>query len=146
MEHRPLYESKPSVGNGKPGIMELVSGILRDATEIISKEVMAARLEMREELEKAKSTAMLMGMSAVMLLIGTILLGFTLVHVLQEFSGLDLWICYAIMAAVFLVIGFIILSMGKRRAAATNLVPTESIEKAKEDARWITRSVKYEAR
>lgn len=146
MEYRRIYEDKPGVGNGKPGIMELVSGILRDATEIISKEMMAARLEMREELEKAKSTAMLMGASAVMLLIGAILLAFTLVHLVQEFSGLDLWICYAIIAVVFLVIGFVILAMGKRRAAATNLVPTESIEKAKEDARWITRSVKYEAR
>ena len=31
----------------KPGIMGLVSGILGDATDIIAKEMMSARLEMR---------------------------------------------------------------------------------------------------
>ena len=146
MEHRPGYNGKPATYEDKPGIMELVSGILRDATDIITKEVMAAKLEMREELDKAKSIAMLMGLGAVALLIGTILLAFTAVYLLQEFSGLDLWACYAIVAVIFCVTGLIILYMGKRRAATTNLVPTESIEKAKEDARWITRSVKYETR
>jgi hypothetical protein len=131
---------------GKPGLMELVSGILRDATDIMAKEVMAARLEMRDELEKVKSTAMLMGMGAVALMIGGILLALTLVYLLQDFSGLDLWICYGVIGAVISGLGVIVLFMGTRRAAATNLVPTESIEKAKEDARWITRNVKYETR
>ncbi len=131
---------------GKPGIMELVSGILRDATDIIGKEMMAARLEMREELEKVKSTALLVGVAAAALMIGGILLALTLVYLLQEFSGLDLWICYGIVGAFISGVGLIVLFMGKQRAAATNLVPTESIEKAKEDARWITRNVKYETR
>lgn len=139
MEHLPHHDNKP-------GIMELVSGILHDATDIVSKEMMAARLEMREELEKVKSTALLMGMAAVALMVGSILLALTLVYLLQEFSGLDLWICYAVIGGAISGIGLIILYAGKQRAAATNLVPTESIEKAKEDARWITRSVKYETR
>ena len=130
----------------KPSIMGLVSGILRDATDIIEKEVLAARLEMREELEKVKSTAMLMGLGAVALMIGGILLAFTLVYLMQEFSGLDLWICYGVVGAAISAVGLMVLFMGKQRAAATNLVPTESIEKAKEDARWITRNVKYETR
>jgi Protein of unknown function (DUF1469). len=130
----------------KPGIMGLVSGILGDATDIIAKEMMSARLEMRAELEKVKSTVMLMGMAAVALMIGGILLALTLVYLLQEFSGLDLWICYGLVGALISGVGLIVLLIGKQRAAATNLVPTESIEKAKEDARWITRNVKYETR
>ena len=139
MEYRPNDE-------GKPGIMELVGGILRDATAIISKEMVAARLEMREELEKAKSTAVMIALGAAALLIGSILLAHTLVYLLQEFSGLELWISYAVVGALICTVGLIILYMGKQRAARTNLVPTESIEKAKGDARWITRSVKYETR
>jgi hypothetical protein len=131
---------------GKPSIMELVGGILRDATDIIAKEMMAARLEMRHELEKVKSTAMLVGIAVAALMIGGILLALTLVYLLQEFSGLDLWICYGVVGAFFSGVGLIVLFMGKQRAAATNLVPTESIEKAKEDARWITRNVRYETR
>jgi hypothetical protein len=126
--------------------MELVSGIVRDATDIISKEMMAARLEMRDELNKVKSMAVLIGIGAVALMIGGILLALTLVYLLQELSELDLWICYAIIGGLISGVGLIALLMGKQRAAATNLVPTESIEKAKEDARWITRNVKYETR
>ena len=137
MEHR--KESKPR-------IMALVSGILRDATEIIAKEVQAARLEMRDELVKVKSTAVLVGIGAVVLMIGAILLALTLVYLLQEFSGLDLWICHGVVGGVLSALGLIVLYAGKRRAAATNLVPTASIEKAKEDAQWITRNVKYETR
>jgi hypothetical protein len=131
---------------GKPGIMELVSGIVRDATDIISKEMMAARLEMRDELNKVKSMAVLIGIGAVALMIGGILLALTLVYLLQELSELDLWICYAIIGGLISGVGLIALLMGKQRAAATNLVPNESIENAKEDARWITRNVKYEMR
>jgi hypothetical protein len=69
-----------------------------------------------------------------------------LVYLLQELSGLDLWICYGIVGGLISLIGFIVLSVGKQRAAVTSLVPKESIEKAKEDARWITRNVKYETR
>jgi hypothetical protein len=139
MEYRPREETKP-------GIMELVSGILRDGTEIVAKEIMAARLEMRDELDKAKSSAVMIGTGAGALLIGGILLVLMLVYLLQEFSGLDLWICYGIVGGLISLIGFIVLSVGKQRAAVTNLVPKESIEKAKEDARWITRNVKYETR
>ena len=131
---------------GKPGIMELVSGIVRDATDIISKEMMAARLEMRDELNKVKSMAVLIGIGAVALMIGGILLALTLVYLLQELSELDLWICYAIIGGLISGVGLIALLVGKQRAAATNLVPNESIENAKEDARWITRNVKYETR
>ena len=131
---------------GKPGIMELVSGIVRDATDIISKEMMAARLEMRDELNKVKSMAVLIGIGAVALMIGGILLALTLVYLLQELSELDLWICYAIIGGLISGVGLIALLVGKQRPAATNLVPNESIENAKEDARWITRNVKYEMR
>ena len=128
------------------GIMTLVSGILRDASDLISKELTAAKLEMREELDNFKSTAALMGVGLVALLIGIILLALMLVHLLQEFTDLNLWACYAIVGGSVTLVGVMILLFGKQRAAKTNLVPTASIENAKEDARWITRRVKYDTR
>jgi hypothetical protein len=130
----------------KPSISSLISGIFRDASELISKEIMAARLEMREEMANAKSTAVLIGLGVACLLLGGILLTFTVVYLLEEYTELALWACYGIVGATLAVIGLAILFAGKRRAAKTNLVPTTSIENAKEDARWITRSVKYDTR
>lgn len=128
------------------GIMSLVSGILRDASDLISKEVAAAKLEMREELENAKSTAVLMGIGLVALLVGIILLMLALVYVLQQYTALDLWVCYAIVGGAISLLGIIVLLFGKQRAANTKVVPMTTIENAKEDARWITRKVKYDTR
>ena len=130
----------------RPSISSLISGIFRDASDLISKEIMAARLEMREEMANAKSTAVLIGLGAACLLLGSILLAFTVVYLLDEYTELPVWACYGIVGAALSVIGFAVLFAGKRRAAKTNLVPTTTIENAKEDARWITRSVKYDTR
>ncbi len=130
----------------KPSISSLVSGIFRDASDLISKEITAARLEMREEMANAKSTVVLIGVGAASLLLGGILLSFTVVYVLEEYTELTLWACYGIVGAALSVVGLAVLLAGKRRAANTNLVPTTTIENAKEDARWITRSVKYDTR
>lgn len=138
--------STTDVESKNGGIMSLVSGILRDASELISKELEAAKLEMRTELENAKSTAMLMGVGLVALLVGAILLTLALVYVLQEFTGLDLWICYAIVGGGISLVGIIVLLFGKQRAANTRVVPVTTIENVKEDARWITRRVKYDTR
>ena len=128
------------------GIMTLVGGIFRDASDLITKELAAAKLEMREELENVKSTAALMGVGLVALLVGIFLLALTVVYLLQEFAALDLWACYAIVGGSVSLLGIIILLFGKQRAAKTSLMPTASIENAKEDARWITRRVKSEPR
>jgi hypothetical protein len=88
----------------------------------------------------------LMGLGAACLLLGSILLAFTAVYALNEYTDLKLWACYAIVAGVALLAGITILLAGRKRAAQTNLVPTTTIENAKEDARWITRGVKYETR
>jgi len=128
------------------GIMSLVGGIFRDASDLIAKEIAAAKLEMRAEIDNIKSTAVLMGVGLVALLVGIILLSLMLVYLLQEYAALDLWICYAIVGGGISLLGIIVLLFGKQRAAKSNLVPTASIENAKEDARWITRRVKYDTR
>lgn len=139
-DHHNLHQSN------EPPISSLISGILRDASDLIAKEITAARLEMREELANIKSTAILMGIGAIALLLGGILLLFTIAHALNEYTDLKLWASFAIVTGVMLLIGIAVLLAGKQRAAKTKVVPTESIENAKEDARWITRSVKYETR
>ena len=128
------------------GILSLVTGIFRDASTLITKELTAAKLELREELASAKSTAAMMAVGLGILLVGIILLTLMLVYLLQEYAGWDLWACYGAVGGVIAVVGLAILLSGKQRAAKTNLVPTASIENAKEDARWITRRVKYDTK
>jgi uncharacterized protein YacL len=130
----------------KPGIPSLIGGIFQDAIDLVSKELTAAKLEIREELEKTKSAVLLMAVGGGALMVGILLLCLMLVHLLQNITGFELWICHAIVGAVLALVGIISLYSAKQRAATTSLVPTDSVQGAKEDARWITRKVKYDAR
>jgi hypothetical protein len=130
----------------KPSISSLISGILQDVSTLINKEFVAARLEVAEELQKAKSAALLIGLAAGALTIGTILLCFMLVHLLNTLTRLDLWICYAIVGGTLAIIGVIVLFAAKRRASQTRIVPARTVENTKEDARWITSRVKFDAK
>jgi uncharacterized protein YacL len=130
----------------KPGIPSLIGGIFQDAIDLVSKELTAAKLEIREELEKTKSAVLLMAVGGGALMVGILLLCLMLVHLLQNITGFELWICHAIVGAVLALVGIISLYSAKQRAATTTLVPTDSVQGAKEDARWITRRVKYDAR
>jgi hypothetical protein len=142
MANAPVEQCNPNPN----GILSLVSGILRDASTLITKELTAAKLELREELADAKSTAVVMGIGLAALLVGGILLALMLVYLIQEFAGLELWACYGIVGGLMTLVAVAALLFGKRRAAKTNLMPTATIENAKEDARWITRRVKYETK
>ena len=130
----------------KPGIPSLIGGIFQGAIDLVSKELTAAKLEIREELEKTKSAVLLMAVGGGALMVGILLLCLMLVHLLQNITGFELWICHAIVGAVLALVGIISLYSAKQRAATTTLVPTDSVQGAKEDARWITRRVKYDAR
>ena len=130
----------------KPGIPSLIGGIFQDAIDLVSKELTAAKLEIREELEKTKSAMLLIAVGGGALMVGIVLLCLMLVHLLQNITGFELWICHAIVGAVLALVGIISLYSAKQRAATTSLVPTDSVQGAKEDARWITRKVKYDAR
>lgn len=130
----------------KLGIPSLVSGIFQDGIDLLTKELAAARLEIREELEKAKSAVLLMAVGGGALMVGIFLLCLMLVHLLQNLTGFELWICYALVGVALALAGIITLYSAKQRAAETSLIPKDSVQDAKEDARWITRKVKYDAR
>jgi uncharacterized protein YacL len=132
--------------NNKHSIPSLIAGILQDCIDLLTKELAVARLEIRAEIEKAKSAALLMALGGGALMVGIFLLCLMLVHLLQNLTGLELWICYALVGAVLALLGIIALYSAKQRAATTSLVPTDSVQDAKEDARWIARKVKYDAR
>jgi hypothetical protein len=137
---------KTAPQHNRPSISSLISGIIRDAATLINKEIAAARLEVREELNKARSAALLVGIAVVVLMMGAILLCLMMVHLLQTLTAYDLWICYAIVGAALVALGIMILYGAKHRVGKTRLVPARSVENTKKDARWITSRVKFDAK
>src|SRR5918996_982140 len=131
-------ETEPNSAN-KLGIPSLVGGIFQDGIDLLTKELAAARLEIREELGKAKSAVMLMALGGGALMVGIFLLCLMLVHLLQSLMGWELWICYAVIGTVLALAGIVTLYSAKQRAAETSLIPTDSVKDAKGAAQWITR-------
>jgi hypothetical protein len=145
MESEMSMKTEPQKSK-KASIASLISGIIQDTVILIGKELTAVRLEIHEELDKAKSAALLTGLGAGALAIGAVLLCLMAVHLLQVLTGFDLWICYAVVGGTTAGTGVIVLYSAKRRGSAASLAPARSIENAKEDARWISHRVKQQAK
>jgi len=108
--YSPRQGSEP---RNEPPIGGLVSDIVRDVRELIVEGATLTKLEVRDELGKAKTAAIEVGTGGVVLAIGALMLLLMIVHLLAALTPIPLWGCYGIVGGVLLVIGGILLVAGK---------------------------------
>jgi riboflavin synthase alpha subunit len=120
-----------------PSVTSLVSGIVQDAQQLIRQEMLLARREVQQEVDKAKAAAAALGAAVAVLTLGGVLLGFMLVYVLHEAAGLPLWGSYAIVGAGFVIVGGILLAVAKNQVRDINLVPRQTVETMRENVQWL---------
>lgn len=100
-----------------PGWSSLIAGILKDAKELVVQGAALAKLEMKDELRKAKSAAIAAGIGLGITALGGVLLILMIVHVLAVFTNLPLWGAYGIVGGVLIVMGVILFAAGKSKVA-----------------------------
>ena len=95
------------VRNGSsPSMTTLVSGILTDVQQLMAQQAQLLRLEIREDLRKARTGAILLGVGLGVIVVGGLLLCFMLPLLLNWLAPeLPLWACFGIFAVVFLLGG-----------------------------------------
>jgi Putative Actinobacterial Holin-X, holin superfamily III len=98
--------SQPSVG-------ELVSGILKDAKQLVVEGAELAKLEVKDELRKAKTAAVAVGVGIGVAAVGGVLLILMLVHLLDAYTTIPLWGCYGIVGGALVLIGGVLLVTAK---------------------------------
>lgn len=98
-----------------PGFSSLISGILRDAKDLVIQGAALAKLEVKDELRKAKSAAIAAGIGLGTAAIGGILLILMVVHLLAASTEIPLWGSYGIVGGVLLVVGGILFAAGKSK-------------------------------
>jgi hypothetical protein len=108
--YTPRQASEPSNG---PPIGGLVSDIVRDVRELIVDGATLTKLEVQDEIGKAKTAAIEVGSGAVVLGVGVLLLLLMIVHLLAALTPIPLWGCYGIVGAVLVIIGGVLLVTGK---------------------------------
>jgi uncharacterized membrane protein len=123
--------------NSEPTLAQLVSDLVSDAKLLLRQELALAKYEIQEEVGKTKSAFVSLGIGAAVTAIGGLLLVLMLVHGLNALTGWPLWTCYAIVGAIFVLVGLMMLYRGKSRMMQIELVPPQTVETMKENLRWI---------
>jgi hypothetical protein len=133
------FDSDPIVTGPEQrlSLAALFMGLLDDVKRLISQELRLARDEFKEELGKAKSAAVSVSIGIGLLAVSGLLLIVMLVHMLQAFTGLPLWICYGIVGGMIGGTGAFLLIKGQRNAALVHMVPHRTMETMKENVTWI---------
>lgn len=120
-----------------PSMTALVGGIVSDAQQLIRQEMLLARREVQQELDKAKTAAVSFGAAVAVLTLGAILLCFMFVYVLHEAAGLPLWGSFAIVGAAFALLGGLLLAVARKQASDLSLVPRQTVETMRENVQWL---------
>jgi len=117
----------------------LLSGIVRDAQDLVRQEVTLAKVEIGQELRKTKEAALAMvagvgilALSSIFLLLGVVYL----IHWATS-GNVPLWGCYAIVGGVMALVGAILIFTGRNRAADIHLVPKQTVETLRENVQWM---------
>jgi len=118
-------------------VSELISGLVNDAQQLVRREIDLAKREVSIEVDKAKQGAVALGAGAGIAVIGALLLGHMLVYLVQDLTGLSLWVSYLIVGAIFAIGGGLLLMQGIKRMKDVDPMPRQTIETVKEDIQWI---------
>jgi hypothetical protein len=101
----------------QPTFVELVRGILNDAKELLVEGATLTKLEVQDEIGKAKIAAFQVGIGIGIVAGGGMFLMLTAVYLLDAFTEIPLWGCYGIVGGALMAGGGILLAAGKRAAA-----------------------------
>jgi len=113
-----------------PSVTSLVTGIVNDTQELIKKHLELFRTEVKEDFTKTKQALIPLIVGVVVMGVGALLICFTLVNLIYwaAFPHLELWVCDAIVAGTFVLVGGILVYAGKKRFDTFNPLPDKTIK------------------
>jgi hypothetical protein len=129
-------ECPPDTG---PTMTAMVSGIIADAHALMRQELQLARVEIKQELTKARDAVISIGAGAGAMVWATVLLTLMTVFFINWVTNeaVPLWGCFGIVGGIMLVAGASLLFFGKSRAESINLVPPKTAETMQENVQWL---------
>jgi type VI protein secretion system component VasK len=123
----------------EPSVTALVTGIISDAEELFKQQFELLKHEVREDLRKTREAAVVLGLSAGLVLVGAILFVLMLVYLTQWLApSWPLWVCYGIWAGVMLIAGGILFWTGKMKLDSFTPPGERSAQALKENVQWLT--------
>jgi len=130
------------VSNQESSVTSLITGIFDDAQKLLKQQVALAKVEIKEEVGKAKKAAASMAIGMGVAFIGAILLAQMCVELLHWFfPEAQLWVCFGIVGLVITGIGIGLLYAGKETAEDIHVVPEQTVDTMKENVQWIKKQM-----
>jgi len=122
----------------EPGLASLATGILQDVQQLFQQQLLLFKHELEHKFQKTKEASRMLGIGAVLTLLGGVMLCFGFAFLLNwVFPPLAPWGGgFFIMAAVALLPGAILVAIGIQQLESVSLVPEQTAETLKEDLEW----------
>jgi len=117
-------------------IPTLIRGLLDDARDLIREELQLARAEVREEVSAAQNAVIAFAISAVIALIGVMLLSVAIGGAVAYFLHWPPWAGYGVTALLFLAAGWGACIYARGRLNAIRAIPNTT-ETMKENLAWM---------
>lgn len=136
-----VHESKH--GDSGWSIVELMKELTFESSKLVRQELELARAETQEKVSKAGRNAAYLGVGAIILLVGTLLVchaaGIGLATALMEVGvGADVapWLSYLIVGGLIVIAGYIFVQKAISTFKRMSPLPERTIESIEETRRW----------
>lgn len=120
------------VPDDSPSVATLIGGIVEDMQRLIRQEIALARREVKDELGKTRNAAAFFVAGISFLWIVPLMLSFMLVKLLQLAIPTE-WVCFALIAALFLIVGGGLLAACLYELKQVHVVPPRTAETIRQD-------------
>jgi hypothetical protein len=114
----------------------LLRGVIDDARELIRDEIALAKLEAQQEVAAAKRAGVALGAGAALAVAGLTVLCVALAAGVADLIAVPHWVAFTAMAIVLAAVAYILISTGRSRLAAIDILP-ETKASLRDTAAWI---------
>lgn len=123
--------------NTDQSMTQLVTGAIADVQELVKQQLALFKVELRDDLRKAREAGLTLSVGLGLVMIGAILLGVMLAELLHAvLPSLPLWACFGIIGGAVVIIGAILIFAGKKQFESVHLAE-QSVKSLKENVQWM---------
>jgi uncharacterized membrane protein YqjE len=149
-----ITATRPANGRGtlpggpdgnEPQLGELFRQLAQDSATLVRQEVALAKAEFRDAAKVLSRNAVMVGVGAVLALIGGLVLVAFLVILLGDVLD-NYWLGALIVGALFLIVGGLMASKALKTLKRESLAPEQTIQTLKEDKQWLQTEIKQAKR
>ena len=119
-------------------LRDLLAELSRETGQLVRKEIELATTEVTARVKKAGAQVGIAAAGGALIHAGVLVLLAMLVIALVEI-GLAPWLAALIVGVLTIALGYVLVNRGLSGLRSTSLVPQQTIQTLKEDARWTTR-------